>query len=141
METYSQIQRKQVKDQTFILDYGKGHAYNANWTKVKCKSRFDEDYSVLSNNVLANTVKKVLGKERLKQLSAYRLRCLFQCTPDGKIEQVYFSFPGKIIFLSVEEIAALEKALRSQQFPIKLYNKNIKNIVFAQGYSLGKLVE
>lgn len=135
-----EIKKKGVEN-TYMLDYERGVAYNVNRKIVRNEAILGEDYEVLPNSVYANTVKRVVGMKKIEANKLQRINCIFVCSPDGKIESVRFKFPKGNIFLSVEEIEKLEKALLAEQFPVKVYNKAIKNMVFGQCCFLNKFFE
>lgn len=131
VHSQAQLMEKKLNGQTYI--FNGALVSNKNRTDMSTSSVLGTDYTIPSNSVVRNTVKSVLGEKRVKELSKNRLIFRFGCKPNGEIEKVFFIFPDNNCFLTLEEIAELEKVFLTQRFPILLQNKNVKEVQFNQG--------
>lgn len=127
-----EIIRKTKGGERYVVNQKSGIVHKETMEEKECESTLFRDYDVLPNSILSSTIQRVLEMEKIEKNKYLRINCLFECTPEAQIESVWFSFPENNVFLSVDEVAELERALMAEKFPIKLYNKDIKSISFAQ---------
>ena len=127
---------RKVDNKTFLVK--KGSVRNLNKPAPKVYKTLGHDYEVINNSIVPDTFKKVLSKERIKELKDKRINILFYCLPSGKVESVTF-VSGFEICLTLEEISKLEDAFLAQTFPIKASKGFNSKIGFAYGFQFRNL--
>lgn len=118
---------KKVAGKTYVYDYDKKKVYNKKFSVVS-QDFSREGYTVKQNTIVADVFRSVLGKKRIEKLGQKGERVImsFVWNANGMLESVRFIFPHEI-FLTPEEIAAIENKLLSVKLPI-IVERGIKKI-------------
>ena len=126
---YAQTEYFKKNGKTYVYDNAKRRVYNQSQLTKNTERHETEGFDVINSSIVADTFKKILSAERLKEHSSDMVAVTFVCSNDGKIVNLKFVF-AKAPFLSVDEIESLERSFLSQSFKIRSDLKEGQTIIF-----------
>ncbi|MDE7414597.1 MAG: hypothetical protein K2N05_12530 [Muribaculaceae bacterium] len=134
---------KKIKGIEYKFEIDRSEVRRANRPTYRITTELGKDYELDKNEIIPNTMKKILGKKRLEELKKRKILLKFVCDSNGKVKDVVFLSSTKGIPFTDIEIYKLEKEFLKQQFPIIKFadKEKLGDLIFVYPVTLSKLVE